>query len=276
MKSPFLLLPLVFAISGVAPAALINIDFSTVTSSADRFVGEAAVTDDPAGSAAIWNNVVTAEGTVSGPISATGLVYSTGAAATGVTVTLTGVTGSKKSSSEQEITNDNGSLPSYSRLMGDYLELDSGSNTTVATPVGGLITGLVAGNVYNLYLYGQGSDMDGADASWAGENSLFSANGGPTEQTGWDGFDGGNQLLVEGIEYVMFTVQADGSGSITFSWTNVVPGDNVVTDFAPSSTDTGSRFAALNGLQIVNAVPEPSVALLGGLGMLGLFIRRRR
>jgi MYXO-CTERM domain-containing protein len=43
-----------------------------------------------------------------------------------------------------------------------------------------------------------------------------------------------------------------------------------------SGGNGSSDYGALNGIQIVSVVPEPSAALLGLLGMVGLFRRRRR
>ena len=206
-------------------------------------------------------------------MSATDLLDSTGVA-TGINISIAGVTGVKKSASEQEITIDGPGPGSYGALMGDYLELNSGSNSTVIS-VAGTISGLFAGAVYELYFYAQGSDMIGAASSAAGENALITVDG-TSKQTGWDGVDGGNGTLTEDVEYVKFTAQADGGGVISFDWANVVPGDNVVTDNVPSSTGTGSQFSGLNGIQIVQVVPEPSSALLGMFGALGLLVRRRR
>ncbi len=84
-------------------------------------------------------------------------------------------------------------------------------------------------------------------------------------------------MLVEGIEFVRFTAVADQDGKINFTWANVVadPGGNVAVD----KDGSASMFAAFNAFQIVdlaaNAVPEPSSALLGGLGLFALFHRRR-
>jgi hypothetical protein len=112
-----------------------------------------------------------------------------------------------------------------------------------------------------------------------GQNSYFEV-GGSGKQTGWDGAAGGDGLLVEGLEYVVFrTTAIDGGilgGVINFDLENVVPGGggNVATDSAPTTTGGGAQRGVINGLQLV-AVPEPSVVLLGAFGLLGLLLRRR-
>ncbi|PAW65855.1 MAG: hypothetical protein B9S38_14525 [Verrucomicrobiia bacterium Tous-C4TDCM] len=57
-----------------------------------------------------------------------------------------------------------------------------------------------------------------------------------------------------------------------------VPGGtgNVATDLAATATGGGARRGALNAIQLVQVVPEPSTALLSALGILGLIVRRRR
>lgn len=254
----------VLAAAAAAPAAVVNIDFSELATAADRYAGLAAAAD-PAGSAAIWNNIV---GSV-GNLSVENLVNSSGEATTW-DIAISGFVNTKKSASEQEVAQSG----SYIQLMEDYLQLDSGANVSVAI-ASGVIGGLTAGNPYDIYFYGQGSDMAGTDASSSGENSLFTVNS-SSRQTGWDGLDGGDGNLVEGMEYVKFTAVADVGGKISFTWSNVVQGVNVMSDQVPSNTGTGSRFAALNGIQIVDAVPEPSTAFLATAASMLLLRRRRR
>jgi hypothetical protein len=247
---------------------VVNLDFSELSTPADHFSGLAAA-PDAAGSTAIWNNVVGSAGS----LAASDLVTSSGTPTTW-DLAITGFLNTKKSASEQEVLETGTGGGPYARLMKDYLQLDSGANTSVAVATG-LIGGLVPEASYDLYFYGQGSDMVGTDASSSGENSLFTVNS-VSKQTGWDGIDGGDQNLVEGIEYVKFTAEADQNGGISFTWSNVVAGVNVAADSVPSNTVTGSRFGALNGIQIVGPVPEPSLAGLAGLGGMILLLRRYR
>ena len=197
------------------------------------------------------------------------LLDSTGAASS-VSLTLN-ISGSFDSlgTGDQET---GGAGQAYQALMSDYVFIDAGAAGAVSTKDGSL-SGLEPLAFYDLYLYGQGNHFTGN--VYRGQNTLFTV-GGISQQTSWDGVHGGDGSLDEGVEYVKFTVRADGSGKIDFTWSNVLagPGGNVVTDADGSST----RFAALNGLQIVQnygAVPEPSAFLLGGLGLLALFRRRR-
>lgn len=267
MSLPPLIILAAFVVFIPAQAAVVNIDFSELASPADRFSGLAAAPDE-AGSAASWNNVVGAVGT----LAVNNLVSSTGIT-TDWDISISGFLNSKKSASEQEVMDTGTGGGPYTRLMKDYLQLDSGANTTVVT-ASGLISGLTGGGIYDLYFYGQGSDMIGTDASSSGENSLFTVNS-VSRQTGWDGIDGGDRKVEEGIEYVKFTAVADASGNISFTWSNVVAGVNVATDKVTSNTGTGSRFGALNGIQIVS-VPEPSVLVVCAMAGLGLLRRRRQ
>jgi hypothetical protein len=268
MSPPPLIILAIFVVAVPGRAAVVNIDFSEFSTPADRFSGLAAA-PDVAGSSSIWNNVVGAVGSLSG----NDLVTSSGTPTTW-DLGITGFLNTRKSASEQEVLDTGTGAGPYTRLMEDYLQLDSGANTSAAT-ASGLIGGLVAGASYDLYFYGQGSDMIGTDASSSGENSLFTVNS-VSKQTGWDGVDGGDRNLVEGIEYVKFTTVADSSGRISFTWSNVVAGVNVATDNVTSNTGTGSRFGALNGIQIVGPVPEPSVMWMTGQGTTALLLKRRR
>ncbi len=65
----------------------------------------------------------------------------------------------------------------------------------------------------------------------------------------------------------------------TFIFTNTIPVvDDVIIRFAPvgGPTTQGQGNLHINGLTVTGTVPEPASALLGGLGALGLLMRRRR
>lgn len=260
------------ALSSIASATVVSIDFNTSTSA--TYVGQAAAPDLAGGATATWNPLLNVAGTAS----STNLNDSTGSA-TGIGFSLSGINGSISSAlSEGELAGG------YLGLMRDYVYVDSASSTTIATATGGF-TGLVVGATYDIYFYGQGQYMststtNGSSAGFRGQNSYFEV-GGSGKQTGWDGVVGGNGSLAENVEFVKFTViAADGGllgGVINFDLENVVPGGggNVTTDNAPSNTGLGARRGVINAIQLVHVVPEPSSALLGLLGALGLLRRRR-
>lgn len=265
-------LPLILAVSaacGIASASVVNIDFNTA--GADTFTGLAAA-PDAAGASAVWNPLVN----VSGTASSVALNDSAGAV-TGIGFELTGITASinNATTGEQELAGG------FINLMRDYVRIASGSSNNVVT-TSGKFTGLTTGASYEIYFYGQGENFGGGNISGGsntqGQNSLFTV-GANSAQTGWDGVNGGNGILAEGIEWVKLTGIADGSGEISFDWANVVAGSNVVTDNAESTAASGtkaSQYGVLNGIQLVEVVPEPSTILMSALGMLGLVVRRRR
>ena len=123
------------------------------------------------------------------------------------------------------------------------------------------INGLIPGNSYDLYIYGQGDNFEGSN-TFGGQNVGIRI-GTDVRHTSYDGIPGGDGLLVEDIEYVKFTgIVADADGAITFEHFN--PGVGIHgTDpaFADSSTGSfdldnqNSRFHAINGLQIVGDFP---------------------
>jgi PEP-CTERM motif len=251
------------ALSAAATAQVINIDFDE--SAVSSIYQGLAAAPDPAGGSAQWNRV-TGSGTTT--VTASSLTDSDGDT-TGVGIELE-INGSYLELAGQQ---EMGGVPrTYEDMMSDYVYLSSPTNTQVVTK-SGTIFGLEPARLYDVYLYAQGDDFT-EDFS-PGQNALFTING-ISKQTSWDGVVGGNGLLVEGIEYVRFSVLADPSGEIAFSYANVVSGSggNVVTDL----DGVNSRFAGINGIQVVDVaavVPEPSAALLGGIGLLGLLRRRR-
>lgn len=246
------------SLSGLAAGQVINIDFDE-SANVQIYQGLAAA-NDPAGGTALWNRL-TGSGTTT--VTGNNLLDSDGDA-TGVGISL-GINGSYLSAPGQQ------QLGTWEDLMTDYVYLSATTPDQVSSKTG-LIYGLDAGKLYDVYLYGQGNNF--LETYSEGQNTLFTI-GSVSKQTSWDGVEGGDGLLVEGIEYVKFSVLASPTGEIAFSWANVVagPGGNVATDL----DGHGSRFGIINGLQIVDvaAVPEPAAGLLGAVGLLGLLRRRR-
>ena len=259
------------AMTGLASATVVNVDFNSTTSA--TYVGQAAAPDLAGGATATWNPLTSIVG--SGSSTGTALKDSTNAT-TGIGFSISGLslTAPTSSSATTEAERSGG----YLSLMRDGINVESASSTAVATATGSF-TGLVVGATYDIYLYGQGVTMNATvgTTGFRGQNSYFEVNG-IGKQTGWDGIAGGDGVLVEGIEYVKFTAVAIG-GVINFDFENVVPGagGNVATDDAPGTAGGGGgRRGVLNAIQLVEVVPEPSTALLGALGVLGCLVRRRR
>ena len=151
-------------------------------------------------------------------------------------------------------------ITTHTELFADYVfsrALDSGADLQTST-----INGLIPGNSYDLYIYGQGDNFDLGFNTFGGQN-VGVRIGTDVRHTSYDGIPGGDGLLVEDIEYVKFTgIVADADGVITFEHFN--PGVGIHgTDpaFADSSTgsfdldNNNSRFHAMNGLQIVGDFP---------------------
>ena len=252
-------LPLIVAfgvLTHAASAVVVNIDFNSGTNTQS---GLAAAPDAPGNTA--WNGVQQ----ISAGVVDTGVLNDSSGVATGITLDITGFTGViAAASGEQELASG------HLNLMRDYLRLDTTAGT-VATATG-IVSGLTAGAFYEIYLYGQGETFaDSGTSSARGQNTRFTI-GAESKATGWDTVSGGNGVLTENVEYVKFLVAADVGGTITFTWSNIISSINGPD---PDGFAPGSRFAALNGIQLVS-VPEVSAALLGGLGMLALLVRRHR
>ena len=120
--------------------------------------------------------------------------------------------------------------------------LNAGDTSATVT-----ISGFAAGTIVDLYLY-SGGYTTGEGATFDFGTGAFSTNNVVNIETTYD--LGGNYVKIGGLV-------ADGSGNITGTWTK--PGN----------------YSTFNGAQIA-VIPEPSAALLGGLGMLCLLRRRRQ
>ncbi|WP_035610468.1 PEP-CTERM sorting domain-containing protein [Haloferula sp. BvORR071] len=301
---PVLLLALAVSLES-AQAVVVNFDFNLrlsddsnvgVGAAGDTYQGLGAAPDSATNT--LWNSVRRTGSTGTAAVSsASGLnnnppgggpIRDSSGLATTIDVILGSTTGAagatgighQRSGNQQEL--GLGAVPQYEDLMADYMQLTAPGNDSAANvgTVNGTINGLSPGAFYEIYFYGQGANYSGAFASTtSGANSLFGITDalggsviGSLKQTGWTPSDG---VLTEGVEYVKFTANANATGEIFFMWQNVVAGKNVTTDLAPDVGGGSTRFAALNAIQVVS-VPEPSAALLGGLGVLSLALRRRR
>lgn len=157
--------------------------------------------------------------------------------------------------------NDTFSFPDPERVMqiGSFGQFGKGEDTTLT------ITGLVAGNLYNVWIAATRLRDEGTEQS----HGIFSTTNATT--SGSQVVDGitainGNEWVL-GTNYAFFAnVEADTEGNIAF---------------LADATDADELFAGsdarrfhINGFQIA-PVPEPSAALLGGLGLLALLRRRR-
>jgi len=233
-------------VSQVTPAVqaeVINVDFNSFSSSAAfTYSGQGAVPDAAANT--IWNATAGGMPTPSGLLDSTGAATSVGLA----------IGAPSAFSSFQRSTRDH-EITTHTELFEDYVSsraLDSGADLQTST-----INGLIPGNSYDLYIYGQGDNFE--SSSYGRGQNVGIRIGTDVRHTSYDGVPGGDGLLVEDIEYVKFTgIVADADGVITFEHFN--PGVGIHgTDpaFADSSTgsfdldNNNSRFHAMNGLQIV-------------------------
>lgn len=110
------------------------------------------------------------------------------------------------------------------------------------------LTGLGAGTMIDLYVYSAAGHTTGQGGQFTFGATTKTTSAGNDIETSY----------IENVNYVKFaTLVADGSGTISGTW-----------------ADTADQGSVLNGLQI-QVVPEPSAALIGGLGLLALLRRRR-
>ncbi|MEK7950941.1 hypothetical protein [Luteolibacter soli] len=284
---PFLAGTTLAWLSGPAMAAVVNFDFNlrlpgddNSNVATDTYEGLGAAPDSASNTH--WNsvrrtsstNVSSASGINSPILDSAGLSTTVDVHIT-TTLGLAGI-GHERSVGMQEL----GTAGAYTNLMGDFIQLDAaGVDTGAVATANGLFDGLIIGAVYDIYFYCQGELYGAGGNINSGQNGLFAITDsagtvtGTPEQTGWSPSNG---VFTEGVEYVKLTATADNSGRIFFIWQNVVAGVNVATDFAPDATGGSTDYSALNGIQIVQVVPEASSALLGMLGLTGLLARRRR
>lgn len=236
-----LILSLLAVPAGFAGAAtLINVDFNVPNQGTSPTMSGTVNLDggNTLGGGA-WNGIgVNRNGSTANVtfVPTTALSDSTGAATdTTVTTTVTNNTYNNAASANID--------DSVEALFSDKLYQNGGTTTVTIANLNASTT------AWTLVLFGaDGKGFDGVNA-WDSDFTI----GGVTKFTSDSG--GIGATLVEGDEYVRFT----GTGN-----------SNIVITFASH----GGGLAAFNGFQL-EQVPEPSAALLGGLGMLALLRRRR-
>jgi hypothetical protein len=224
-----------------ASAALINVNFTGGAAPESSLVGPGG------GLGTTWNQFA-------GPDSPGTLLDSSGAA---TTVAI----------------NSNFGLPNtfdtptidLTMLRGSMTNFGKGVDDTNVT-----ISGLAIGGIYDIWLVTlrnqpYDSPVPGEEQYvgwWSTTNTTTSSS---SQLVDARGAVINTSTFVDGYNYVLFEdVVANGSGNIVFT--------GVAGSLLDGSDDV-SRLG-LNGLQI-NQVPEPSAALLGGLGLLALLRRRR-
>ncbi len=240
----------VLAFAPQAHCDIINVDFNTPSASAGNGVlrsdGTTNLNPFAAGaSTGTWNEAVVASGnTITAPAPPTAPYVDASGNPTSLTVSLSNFNG-------PGFTGNDVYSPAPGFLHSFMLENDS---ITASMTIGGL-TPLAT---YNLYLYG--TNYGGGAGATFTIDSVFQTTTGDYHTSPFTGYAAGSN-------YVLFTVAADGSGSlgvtVVGSSTANFPGGG------------GTVLGILNGFQI-QSVPEPGSLVLCGLGAIGIFALARR
>lgn len=149
-------------------------------------------------------------------------------------------------------------------LMGEYafsgtaFVADTTNRFTLFTDTtnGGSGMALSGATLYDIYVY--------VATDTAGDNTTVQLN-----------HAGGTSILSNSLSAAFSGTYTAGDNYVLFSgvspkaWAN-----GYEFEFFWGDANGGGN-GAINGIQVVEIVPEPSVALLGGLGLLGLLRRRR-
>ena len=227
------------------------------------------------GASDVWNNLSLASATGAGPyLLSSGLTANTatGSQATSVSLTFyqtrSGTAGTSFSPFGSTISGQ-GANPSALMGVTQFIQPNDGSGYGINEF---LFSGLLPNTTYILYGYAMGNTSSGS----VGEGGLWntyagtSASGSPTASAFNNGVVGSTASDVtlpanQGVSYVVMSAATDAAGNLFITEGSYCGSKNSIT------YDT-----AINGLQLVTPVPEPSVLALAGLSLLGLGIKLRR
>lgn len=239
MKARHLILPLALLSAATAPAALTLGNIISVNFSNTDNVANPT----PTGAAVIgavgntWNDLQGANGSSISTLGTVGLNLVNGASSgASLNVSAGAFNGGDGSASNLDLYESN-------------VFLDANSQFGPPGPSTITLSGLGAGTLVDLYFYfGNLGGIDQGGSITIGSTTYFATDTTTAKTT-----------YILGDNYVKFDdVAANGSGNIVATW----------------SRYSTQRFSSFAGMQI-EAVPEPSSALLGGLGLLALLRRRR-
>ena len=146
-------------------------------------------------------------------------------------------------------------IPASSPVGGNYVALDGSADVG---PLSQQLTGLTIGNQYDLSFYWAAAQQQGYQAP-QGLTELLKVS------------LGGQSISTEQISYAQYTFQDWRKVTMTFTADSVNP---ILSFLSVGTPDGLPPFALLDGVSL-EAVPEPSAALLGALGALALLRRRR-
>lgn len=200
----------------------------------------------PSGADTAWNAYTTpSASTNTGQLTtynSTTFAGVTGAYNVGVQFIFNGTTGGRRSIDRNTTANGNNNF--YNNWVG----FDGASGTGITTMTL-TFTGLPANTSFVLTSY----HYDANDQKGKFTTSL----------TGTQQFSIGNGAAVKTNFIYDFSLTSNNSGTATIDYINVSSGSRV------------EQFMVMNGLEL-NAIPEPTTALLGSLGMFFLLRRRRQ
>jgi MYXO-CTERM domain-containing protein len=144
-------------------------------------------------------------------------------------------------------------------MWNDFVFANGSFDTAPGTGLQVAITGLAPTTIYPITI-------------WAFDDASNPSPAGVNRAADWSGGGGSGTLSFPGDPdpasladyFVTFNATSDAAGALTLS--------GIVAAANPSN----SHNVFINGLEIGDAIPEPSVALLGVIGLAGVALRRRR